>query len=131
MNAAAGLTLDAGALIALERNDEATWKLMVTARKEDLGVAIPAGVLAQVWRGGARQARLAAFLNTRGPGSPTVHPMTDKVARSVGLICAISGSKDVVDASVAVCARALNHVVVTSDPDDLRAIDPGVRVIVV
>jgi hypothetical protein len=55
--------------------------------------------------------------------------MTLTVARSVGLICADSGHDDVIDVHVALCARERNHAVVTSDPDDLRRIDPTLPLI--
>jgi hypothetical protein len=35
----------------------------------------------------------------------------------------------VVDVSVVVCARERGHAVVTSDPDDLRAIDPKLELL--
>ena len=57
------LTLDAGALIAIERGDPRMVALLdrvahgIAAR-----FAVPVNVLAQVWRGGTRQAVLARFL---------------------------------------------------------------------
>jgi predicted nucleic acid-binding protein len=44
-------------------------------------------------------------------------------AGAVGLLCGRSGHPGVVDVSVAICARERNLHVVTSDPEDLRAID--------
>ena len=54
------LVLDAGALIALERDDRLMWERLRRAlRTDDLPVT-HGGVIAQVWRGGSgRQARLA------------------------------------------------------------------------
>lgn len=46
-----------------------------------------------------------------------------------GVLCGVRGTSDVVDASVALCARERAHAVVTSDPGDLRALDPGLRLI--
>jgi hypothetical protein len=55
--------------------------------------------------------------------------MTPNAARTVGLLCARTGHDDVIDASVALCAKERRHAVVTSDPDDLSRIDPGLPVI--
>lgn len=49
--------------------------------------------------------------------------MDDPVARAVGLLCGRSGHADVVDVSVAICARQRSLHVITSDPEDLRAVD--------
>jgi hypothetical protein len=51
--------------------------------------------------------------------------LDDDTARAVGLICGRTGHKDIVDVSVALCARQRGHAVVTSDPDDLQTIDPS------
>ena len=41
-------------------------------------------------------------------------------------LCAATGMSDVVDVSVAICARDRGHAVVTTDAADLRAIDPSI-----
>jgi hypothetical protein len=43
----------------------------------------------------------------------------------------VTRTSDVVDASVALCARAAEQVVLTSDPDDLRRLAPEIAVITV
>jgi predicted nucleic acid-binding protein len=116
-----GVTLDTGALIALERGSRRMIALIQVAQSERATLAIPAGVVAQAWRGGARQARIARLLDA--PVTEVV-PLDDLGARLVGVICGQVGISDVVDVSVIVCAREHGHAVVTSDPDDLRAIDP-------
>jgi predicted nucleic acid-binding protein len=83
-------------------------------------VAIPAGAVAQAWRGGPRQSRIAVLLSDE---RTDVVPLADPGARAVGLLCGRSGHADVVDVSVAICARERNLHVVTSDPEDLRAVD--------
>ncbi|MEV4128529.1 hypothetical protein [Nocardia sp. NPDC049707] len=53
-------------------------------------------------------------------------------AQAVGALLASSGASDVVDAHVIVCARSTRaRAVITSEPDDLRALDPNVRLEVV
>ena len=118
-----GVSLDAGALIAVERGDPSVRALLRRAEQRGLEIHVVPEVVAQVWRGGPRQARLGALLAARGVDMPTydVH-----VAREVGRLCAATGCRDVVDAHVVWHARRRGHLVVTSDADDLRALDPTV-----
>lgn len=121
-----GLTLDAGALIAVERRDRRLEILLKRARDHRAEIVIPAGALAQAWRDGRRQARLAKLV---GAAEVTVEPLDDLLARQAGQLCGVTGTRDVVDASVVLCARARNHGVVTSDPDDLRRLDSKLELI--
>jgi hypothetical protein len=57
-----GVTLDTGALIAIDRGDRRLQALLDEAGAAGAELAVPAGVIAQAWRGSARQARLARFL---------------------------------------------------------------------
>lgn len=123
-----GLTLDAGALIALEKDTGNVRALLRSARSRGMEVHVPAGVVAQVWRGGSRQARVAAFLKTP---NVTEVPLEGLTARAVGVWCGRSGHADIVDVHVVLHAREHGHVVVTSDPDDLRAVDPSVPLAVI
>lgn len=123
-----GLTLDTGALVALERGSPRVRALLRRALENDLTLNVPAGVVAQAWRGGSRQARVARLL---GDPDVSVSVLDDPIARAVGLVCARTGHSDIVDAQVALNARNLGHTVVTSDPDDLKAIDPALDLIVV
>lgn len=124
----AGLTLDAGALIAFDRNDRRLVSLIARALEHDYSLAIPAGVVGQVWRDGRRQARLARLLGTDRVEIPA---LDDQRARKAGQLCGIRRTADVIDASVVLCARARAHQIVTSDPDDLRLLDPTSRIIAV
>lgn len=121
-----GLTLDAGALIAFERNDRRVVALVIRSLDHGHTMAVPAGVVGQVWRDGRRQARLARLL---GADEVEVEALDDARAREAGRLCGIRGTSDVVDASVVLCARARGHRIVTSDPDDLRRVDPGAGLI--
>lgn len=87
---------------------------------------VPAGVVGHVWRDGAGQARLVRLL-----GSPVceVVALDDTAARAAGQLCGASGTSDVIDASVAVLARQYAVRVVTSDPEDIRRLDPRVDVV--
>lgn len=123
-----GLTLDTGALLALERGDSRVRALLRRALETGLPLSIPAGVVAQAWRGGPRQARVARLL-----ADPSVHvaPLDDMTARAVGLLCGRSGHRDIVDVHVALLAQEQGHTVVTSDPEDLSVIHPGLPLITV
>ena len=122
-----GLTLDTGALLALDHPGKA---LVMQARLDETlrrggTICLPVGTIAQAWRS-PRQARLARLLKSR---DIDIAIMTPNVARSVGLMCARSGHDDVIDVHVAFCARERQHAVVTSDPDDMLRIDPALPVI--
>jgi hypothetical protein len=121
-----GATLDCGALIAFERGSPRMLALVERATDRGLRLAVPAGVVAQTWRGGVRQARLSRLL--RAPSAEIV-PLDDLVARAVGVLCGKTGAADVIDASVVLCARERGHRVVSGDPDDLLAIDPALPVV--
>ena len=122
----AGVTLDAGALIGLDRGDRRVVALLARADETSARITIPAPALAQAVRDSRRQARLARLVR---------QPTTDVVAldrfdaSAVGRLLAASGTADVVDAHVALCARRAGQAVVSSDPDDLRRLDPTLVVV--
>ncbi len=122
-----GLTLDAGALIAVDRQDRRILVLLARARETGATVTVPATALAQAVRAPARQARLARLV--RQPTTDVVS--LDRVdATSVGRLLAASGTADIVGAHVVICARRARQQVATSDPDDLRRLDPSVPLFV-
>lgn len=121
-----GLTLDTGALIALERNVRRILPLLQDAKDRGRRIVIPAGVLAQAWRGSARQARLAKLLNDPGV---EIHPLDAQLAFAAGLLCAATSTRDVIDASVVIAARENGRLVATSDPGDLLRLDPTLQLI--
>ena len=123
-----GLTMDAGGLIAYERDDRRVVALLARSREIGAEVAVPATALAQVLRRPARQARLMKLL--RNPRTRTV-PLGRVDASVVGQLLAASGTSDIADAHVVLCARRAGHHVVTSEPGDLRRLDPDVDVIAV
>ncbi len=129
MTALSGLTLDAGALIAVERGDRRLRVLLDETERAGLPIVVPVGPLAQVWRDGARQVTLARFLNATD--RVDIVEWEVAVARAAGVLCGRVGTSDVVDASVALCARERDHHVVTSDPQAFAALDPRLPVIVV
>lgn len=121
-----GITLDAGALIGLDRNDRRVMALLGRAREAGDHVVVPATALAQALRAPSRQVRLMRLL--RQPTSSTV-PLDRASASSVGRLLAATGTADIADAHVVVCARRAGHAVATSDADDLRRLDPNLTLI--
>lgn len=122
-----GLTLDAGALIALDQPGKAAimQARLDEARRRGGSICIPIGAIAQAWRG-PRQVRLARLIKA---SDVEVALMTLPMARAVGAMCAAGGHHDVIDVHVALCARERHHAVVTSDLDDLARIDPTLPLI--
>lgn len=125
---ATGVTLDAGPLIHLDRHDRRVIALLARAAETGDLVVIPGTALAQAIRDPVRQARLARLI--RQPRTAVV-PLGREDATHVGRILAASGTSDIADAHVVVCARRAGTRVVTSAPDDLRALDPDLDVVLV
>jgi len=121
-----GLTLDAGALIAFERRKRDVVAIIARARRHGMRLAAPAAVVAQVWRNGRRQANLGRLL---GSDLVEIVPLDDMRARAAGQLCGVTGTQDVVDASVVLCARERGHGVLTSDIEDLVRLDASLQYI--
>ena len=121
-----GVTLDAGGLIALDRDDRRVVVLLARARETGARITVPASALAQAIRRPDRQARLSRLIR---------QPTTDVIdldwvdATSAGRLLAASGTSDIADAHVVICARRADQPVVTSDPGDLRQLDPALRLL--
>ena len=108
------LVFDAGALIALERNDRDLWLALKRAASQSRDVIVPSTVLAQVWRADAARARLAKVLE-----HCVIAPF-DGLAREVGALCGRAKTSDICDAHVALVASRAAFVLYTSDDGDLR-----------
>ena len=113
----AGVTYDTGALVAGERNDRRMWALHAGFLAEEVVPTVPSPVLAQAWRGGARQASLARLL-----AMCDVEPLAEAQARRVGELAAMARHDDVVDVVVVEGALRRKDAVVTSDEADIRRI---------
>jgi hypothetical protein len=123
-----GLTLDTGALNAIEKGDRRVLAAIEFELEQEHRIAIPAGALAQAWRDGRRQVRLVRFLAGKGV---VREPLDADRARGAGRLCGVTGTSDIVDASVVLCARARGHAVLTSDVGDLRRLDGVLRLVAV
>ena len=117
-----GITYDTGALIAAERGDRRLWALHRRALERGVVPCVPAGVLAQGWRGGP-QPQMSRML-----AGCQVEDLDETRARSAGAACAVAGTSDVVDAAVLVGAAARADLVVTSDAADLLRLRDAIGV---
>lgn len=109
------MILDAGALIAVSRNDRATIARLVAAEQDSDELVTHPMVVAQVWRDHrGRQAPLARLL--RGV---RIVSIDDDLGRRCGELLGKAGTSDPIDAAVVLIA-ADGESVVTSDPDDIR-----------
>ena len=113
------LVLDAGAFIAFERGDRMIAALL---KRELLARRRPrthGGIVGQVWRGGARQARTARLLQ-----AIEVVALDLEAGRRAGLLLGRTRQADVVDSALVLLASD-DDWLVTSDPDDLRPLAQG------
>jgi hypothetical protein len=112
-----GVTYDTAALIAADRSDRRMWARhrALLGRREV--PTVPAPVVAQAWRGSARQVQLARLLT-----GCNVEALDDSQARAVGALAARAATTDIVDACVVEGALRRRDLVVSSDSDDLLSI---------
>jgi hypothetical protein len=118
------VVLDAGAFIALERRDRIMVELARRFASAGTSLVTSAGVVAEVWRGGTGRQIPIAFLLRRTTVVDLTHPM----ARLIGRILGATGCSDPVDGHIALLARERGWPILSSDPDDLRAIDPSLAI---
>jgi len=125
---ATGIVLDTGALIALERGDKRMIALLHRALAQGRTFRVPAGVVGQAWRNARVPVTLARFLRSE---EVEIVPLDEQLARSCGELCGAASASDVIDASVVIVARERQDLIVTSDPGDLRRLDPAAQIITV
>lgn len=91
-----------------------------------IAVFVPAGVVAQAWRGSNRQHAVAKLLRSR---AARIIDLDADTGFRIGARLAETGTSDVIDAHVALLATRLNAVVYTSDPDDIAILGPTLRIV--
>lgn len=121
-----GIVFDAGGLIALERNDRRVFSILGTALEDGDRIIVPATALAQVIRNPARQVRLWRMIQF---DKTEVIPLDGSQAQSVGALLARTSTSDITDAHVVICAQTAGYAIITSDPLDLKRLDPALRLI--
>ncbi len=110
---ASALILDAGFLVSVDRGERNAQAFLTAALVHDTPLTTTHPVVAQVWRNGSRQARLARFLQ-----SVVIVALED--GPEIGHLLARSGTSDVVDAHLVVVAVRRSEPVLTGDADDLE-----------
>ena len=108
------MIFDAGVFIALENASQRRVVLALVERMQAEGIELATNeaALAQAWRDPAKQVPIAMLVK-----ATTVYPFGDP--RVIGRRCAIAGTSDVVDASLAVLADQLDMAILTTDPADM------------
>jgi hypothetical protein len=112
-----GVTYDTGALVAAGRNNRQMWALHAGYLAEEVIPTVPAPVLAEAWRGGSRQASLSRLLRMCD-----TEPMSEDLARNVGVLAGKSGHEDIVDVSVVEGAVRRGDAIVTSNMSHIRMV---------
>jgi hypothetical protein len=108
------LILDAGALVAVDRDDRAMMARLRAAQQHGLELRTNAMVVAQVWRDRhGRQAGLARLLQ-----AVDVRAVSHRDGREAGALLARAGTADPIDATVVLLAGPGDRIV-TSDTGDL------------
>jgi predicted nucleic acid-binding protein len=120
-----GLTLDTGALIALERRRQRMKGILERALARDQPLTVPADVVGEWWRGRTdlRESILECV---------DVEPLTSDLAKRAGEALAAIPKATLVDAIVMASAASRGDLVYSSDVGDLerlRRYFPSVRVL--
>ena len=120
-----GITLDAGALLAIERGEQRGTQLLELAKRRLAVLAVPVPVIAAWWRG--RTDVRDHILNV-----VNVEPLSPAVAKAAGEAQAKLRRASALHAIVLAFAASRGDVVFTSDPkhlESLQAYFPTVRVL--
>lgn len=108
------LILDAGALVAADRDDRAMMARLRASQRHGLELRTNAMVVAQVWRDShGRQVNLARLLQ-----ATDVRAVSQRDGRAAGELQAAARTADAVDATVVLLA-ARGDRILTSDPGDI------------
>jgi predicted nucleic acid-binding protein len=119
------ITLDTGALVAIERRKQTGTQLLELARQRLAVLSVPVPVIAEWWRGRTDvRERILDVVN--------VEPLSLAVAKAAGEAQASVARSPALDAIVMAFAASRGDVVFTGDTidlDRLRAFFPTVRVL--
>jgi hypothetical protein len=108
------LILDAGALVAVDRDDRAMVARLRASQQHGLELRTNAMVVAQVWRDRqGRQVSLARLLQ-----AVDVRPVSHQDGRQAGALLSAAGTADPIDATVVLLAGRGDRIL-TGDPGDL------------
>src|SRR5262245_19068800 len=82
------------------RRRSTMWARLTVARRDGTRLVTHGGVVGQVWRRPARQARLALALRAMD-----VRPLDGTLGRNAGMLLAAAGTTDVIDAALVLLSR--------------------------
>lgn len=122
-----GFVFDAGAFTALECRSPLLLGILDEALHGTVEVVLPRTVIAQAWRGTARQANTGRLISAaRARGGPVlIDELTAERARQIGVTIGTTSHPDIVDVHVALAAAERGHAVLTSDDADIAAVNPS------
>jgi hypothetical protein len=116
------LVLDAGALMAVDRDDRTMIARLQAARQHGLDLRTSAIVVAQVWRDPyGRQAELARLLR-----AIDVRSVDERLGRESGILVGLAKTSDPIDATIVLIASNGDRIL-TSDPQDLKRLTSAAR----
>jgi len=116
------LILDAGALLAVDRDDRSVIARLRVAQRSGLDLRSNAMVAAQVWRDRrGRQVSLAHLLR-----AVDVRSVSASDGRAAGALLGDAGMSDAVDATVVLLAEPGDRIM-TSDPADITRLADAAR----
>ena len=108
------LILDAGALVAIDRDDRAMIARLQAAQQHGLELRSNAMVVAQTWRDPhGRQVQLARLLR-----AVDIRAVDPEAGRAAGVLLGRANTSDPIDATVVLLAAPGDRIL-TSDPADL------------
>ena len=114
------MILDAGFLVSVDRDERAARTFLNAAIAREWRLVTTEPVIAQVWRQGRRQARLAVFLKS-------IESIALDDGREVGALLAASSTSDPIDAHIVIVAARLREPILTGDPDDISQLCGALR----
>lgn len=106
------MTFDTGALIAIEGGRSGMMKILHLTIARRMRITVPAVVLAEWWRAGARGHH--AIL-----GAVTIEPLHERLAKNAGEAMGAVNGASTIDAIVMASAALRGDIVYTSDVGDL------------
>jgi hypothetical protein len=111
----AALLLDAGALVAVDRNDREMLIRLRAVEQEGWELRTTAIVVAQAWRDSSgRQVRLARLLQ-----AVDVQPVDQQLGRRAGVLIGRADTSNPIDATLVLLSED-GDAILTSDPNDIR-----------
>ena len=110
------VVLDSGALISIDKRERKVGAMLRLLQRDGVPVTTSAGVVAQVWRDGRRQANLARVLS-----GVDIAAIDEVAAQKVGELLGANKTNDLVDAHVALLAQPDGRIL-TSDDTDIKAL---------